>query len=139
MDVIELALSLPPEHAFDRRYNRPVLRAAMDGLVPDPVRVRPYKSRFDGVFASALRSDLAVIERMLTSPDAEIRAYAGESRIRSLLDASPERADAERAWSFELWNLALAECWLRRVSGAPAIADDERPLVTATAADIGRL
>ena len=139
VDVIELALSLPPELAFDRRYNRPVLRAAMHGLVPDPVRIRPYKSRFDDVFASALRRDLPVIERMLTSPDAEIRAYVDASKVRSLLDASPQRADAERAWSFELWNLALAECWLRRVSGAPAIAEEERVLVSATACDIGRL
>jgi hypothetical protein len=111
----------------------------MDGLVPDPVRTRPYKSRFDSVFASALRSDLPVIARMLTASDAEIRAYADASSIHSLLEAPPERADAERAWSFELWNLTLAECWLRSVSGAPAVADEERALVSATAADIGRL
>jgi asparagine synthase (glutamine-hydrolysing) len=139
LDVIELALSLPPELAFDRRYNRPVLRSAMDGLVPDPVRTRPYKSRFDSVFASALRSDLPVIARMLTAPDAEVRAYADASSIHSLLEAPPERADAERAWAFDLWNLTLAECWLRSVSGAPAVADEERALVSATAADIGRL
>ena len=136
LDLVELVLRLPPELAFDRRYNRPVLRAAMDGLVPDRIRLRPYKSRFDPVFAAGIRRDLPAIARLLGNPAAEVRAYADAGRIRALLESSPARPDEERAWCAELWKLALAECWLRHASGAPSLSKEERGLVTATAADI---
>ncbi len=48
-DLVDLVLSLDPELAFDPQLSRPVLRAAVAGLLPDRVRLRPSKSTFDAV------------------------------------------------------------------------------------------
>jgi asparagine synthase (glutamine-hydrolysing) len=139
LDLIELMLRMPPELAFDRRYNRPVVRQAMEGLVPDAVRLRPYKSRFDPVFAGAIEQDLPSIERLLCDPAAEIRGYVPPGTPQALLDSRPADPAALRTWCVELWQLAAAECWLRRISGKPALPPGARALVTATAADIASL
>ena len=34
LELIELVLSLPPELAFDAQYDRPLLRASMEGVSP---------------------------------------------------------------------------------------------------------
>ena len=139
LDLIELALGLPPDLAFDRRYNRPVLRHAMEGLVPDAVRLRPYKSRFDPVFVDGVLGDIPAMERLLSDPSAEIRAYVDGEAARRLLDSRPAEPAALRSWCTEVWQLAVAECWLRRLAGKPACPPEAHVLVSATACDIARL
>lgn len=139
LDLIELALSLPPELAFDRRYNRPVIRHAMEGIVPDAVRLRPYKSRFDPVFVDGVLSDVPAMERLLTDPSSELRAYVGGGAARTLLDSRPAEPAALRSWCTDLWQLAIAECWLRQLAGKPACPADAQMLVSATAGDIASL
>jgi asparagine synthase (glutamine-hydrolysing) len=139
LDVVELALSLPPELAFDRRYNRPLLRDAMDGLVPDQVRLRPYKSRFDPVFARAIDSDRRAMERLLLAPTAELHGFVDRRNLNEVLQTVSGDATGERERATTLWTFALLECWLRRLSGRETFPANAKRLVTATAADIGAL
>jgi asparagine synthase (glutamine-hydrolysing) len=139
VDLIELALRLPPELAFDRRYNRPLLRHAMDGLVPDDVRLRPYKSRFDPVFIDAMRSDRRAIERLLLAPTAELRAFVDPGELQAVRETPPADPAGERERAMKSWTLAMLECWLRRLAGRNTFPANAGELVTATAGDIGRL
>jgi asparagine synthase (glutamine-hydrolysing) len=124
VDLIELALSIPPELAFDRRFNRPVLRQAVDGLVPEEVRVRPYKSNFDPVLVAGVKADLPVLERLLLDADAEVAAYADRRLLRAYLDSPPTGAGQLREWALTIWNLATTECWLRGEAGRDLVPKD---------------
>lgn len=117
VDLIDLVLSFPPELAFDRRYNRPVLREAVRGMVPDAVRRRPYKSNFDAVLIDGLRADLPVVERLLLAPGAEIGAYVDRRGLEAHLASPPGEGAALREWSKLIWFLATMELWLRRQAG----------------------
>jgi hypothetical protein len=113
LDLIELALRLPPELAFDPQLDRPLLRSAFAGIVPDVVRLRSEKSYFTPLFVEALRDhDQAEIRSLLTAPDAEIHAYTNADTVRRhLLDAPAARRGGR--WAWPLWRLVTLECWLR--------------------------
>lgn len=121
VDLIELALSLPPELAFDRRYNRPILRQAVAGLLPDAVRLWPYKSHFDPVLIDGLRADLPAIERLLLAPRAEVGAYVERRRLEEHFASPPADVDALREWSKQIWFLTTIECWLRQQAGSEPV------------------
>jgi hypothetical protein len=111
----------------------------MDGLVPDAVRLRPYKSRFDPVFVDAIERDRRAIERLLLAPAAELHAFVDPSEVGEALERSPGDAAGERERATSLWTFAMLECWLRRLAGRETFPANAKRLVTATAADIGSL
>lgn len=115
-DLVELMLRLPPELSFDVRYDRPLLRAAVEGLVPDEVRLRREKSYFDELFRETLGGpDLPAVRSLLGDPRAEVNAYVQPGVVRSLLlDAPAARRGAHWAWA--VWRLVTAECWLRHLA-----------------------
>jgi hypothetical protein len=139
LDLIELALSLPPELAFDRRYNRPLLRHAVDGLVPEAVRVRPYKSRFDPVFAEGILADRPLIEQLLLSADAEVGEFVDRSLLRERLESPPTASAPLRSWCVELWHLATLECWLRRQAGREPLSLRSQGLLSPATTDLALL
>lgn len=124
LDVVELALRLPPRASLDPRRNRPLLRAAMAGLVPDSVRLRPQKAWFDSLIIDCLTgADAAAIRELLTGPRAELRAYVRvETLVRRLFDDdAPRRADPF-GWMWQVWRLLTLECWLRAEQAPPPAA-----------------
>lgn len=113
LELIQLVLRLPPELAFDRRYDRPLLRSAMNSVVPDRVRLRAEKSFFTPLFVEALSvHDHAKIRELLTASDAEIRAYARPEVVRERLLDAPA-AQRGGSWAWALWRVVMLECWLR--------------------------
>ncbi len=114
LDLIELMLRVPPELSFDARFDRPLLRSAMHGLVPDSIRLRTEKSFFTPLFVEAVdRHDRQRIVELLEARDAASRAYTQPDVVRRLLlEAPPERRGGHWAWA--LWRLVMLECWLRR-------------------------
>ncbi len=115
LDLIETVLRLPPEHGFDPNLTRPLLRNAMRGLVPEPVRMRRGKSYFDPLLIDRLAAtDGPQLARLLMAPDAEVRRFADPTGVRTLVEGGPH-ADprGERSWVRDVWRLATAECWLR--------------------------
>jgi asparagine synthase (glutamine-hydrolysing) len=111
--LVELALRLPPELSFDARYDRPLLRAAVEGLVPDEVRLRPDKSYFNELFRDTLSGpDWPAVRTLLDGTSPEVNAYVRPELVRSLLlDAPANRRGGYWAWA--VWRLATVECWLR--------------------------
>jgi asparagine synthase (glutamine-hydrolysing) len=121
VDLIEGVLSFPPELAFDRRFNRPVLREAVAGLVPDEARLRPYKSNFDPVIVAGMEADLPLVESLLLSPGANVLAYVDRDALAAYLASPPQPLGARRAWAMSLWYLGTLECWLRLQAGEEAL------------------
>jgi asparagine synthase (glutamine-hydrolysing) len=124
VDLIEKVLTFPPEIAFSRRYNRPVLRAALEGLVPDEARLRPYKSNFDQVIAAGTIADLPLLEGLLTGPGAHVGAYVDRDLLAAYLTSTPTPEAARRAWARSIWQLSTLECWLRVQAGEEALPED---------------
>lgn len=114
LDLIELALRLPPDLAFDPTVDRALLRSAIPA-VPDVVRRRTTKSYFTPVLVDAIDAhDAETVRRLLTARDAAVRAYARPELVREhLLDVPADRRGNDRAWA--LWRLATLEYWLRSV------------------------
>jgi asparagine synthase (glutamine-hydrolysing) len=115
LDLVELCLRQPPLATFDRHRNRPVLRAAMAGLLPDAVRLRPQKALFDSVLVDSLAGpDEALARALLSDPGAELRAYVDQGELqRTLFDDAAQRRRQPFRWMWQLWRLSTAECWLR--------------------------
>jgi len=112
LDLVELCLRMAPEETFDRHRSRPVLRAAMSGLLPDPVRMRPQKALFDSLLIECLTGpDHALAVEVLCDPAAELGAYVDLPAMRSALLG--EGAQRSFRWMWQLWRLLSAECWLR--------------------------
>lgn len=114
-DLVQLALRQPPRATLDRRFTRPVLRASMAGLLPDAVRLRPGKARFESLIVDCLTgSDGAAVRRLLTDPRAELGAYVELDGLRRVLfDTDRELRDSPFRWMWQVWRLTTAECWLR--------------------------
>jgi asparagine synthase (glutamine-hydrolysing) len=135
LDLVELVLRQPPLSTFDRDRNRPALRAAMAGLLPDTVRLRAHKALFDSLIVDTLSGpDLGAVRRLLCDPRAELGAYVELGAMRRALlerpaagargpSAGSRVSTRERfTWMQHVWRLATAECWLR----AQADPADER-------------
>jgi asparagine synthase (glutamine-hydrolysing) len=120
LDLVELSLRLPPLATFDRYRSRPLLRNAMAGVLPDAVRLRPQKALFDSVLLDCLDgADGATASRLLSDPQAELRAYVDQHRLEHALSVrSRERREQPFRWMWQLWRLTTAECWLRSQAGA---------------------
>lgn len=129
LDLVELSLRQPPEQTLDPRFSRPVLRAAMAGLLPDSVRLRPQKALFESLIASTLRGpDGAAVKEILTAPDAEIGAYVDRKRMADELFGSEAlwKKDEFR-WMWQVWRLLTAEVWLRSLKAGNRSAEPNTP------------
>jgi asparagine synthase (glutamine-hydrolysing) len=116
VDLIELVLGLPPELAFDPRLDRPLLREAMRGLLPERVRLRADKVFFTVLLRDALTgTDRGAVGRTLTGAPLELGALVDARRLAALWAAGPDAcARGPWAWSAEIWRVFALERWLRR-------------------------
>jgi asparagine synthase (glutamine-hydrolysing) len=132
VDLIEYCLRLPPELAFDRRFDRPLVREAMSDLLPEAVRVQTQKADFTRFCERAMvNADAPGIGRLLTAPDALIGAYADLAWIGAAwAQTTAGRGTPEQLAT--LWRLAAAEAWLKE-QASPGFADAalDRPDVPA--------
>jgi asparagine synthase (glutamine-hydrolysing) len=122
VDLIEYCLRLPPELAFDRRFDRPLIREAMSDLLPEQVRVQTQKADFTRFCERAMvNADAPGIARLLTAPDALIGAYADLEWVRETWGRTAA-GQGKPQWLAALWRLTAAEVWLQTQSD-PGFAD----------------
>ena len=116
-------LRADPRIAFDPLLNRPLLRGAAEGLIPEEVRLRPGKSTFDAVFQRSIHGpERPALERLLRRPDAEVGAYVDLEAVDRELLAPGWSAPGRGARTLLLWRLATAELWLSMQADAQAPA-----------------
>jgi asparagine synthase (glutamine-hydrolysing) len=124
VDLVELALRLPPADSFARAHDRVAIRRALAGVLPDEVRLPERKARFNDLVADCLMgADRPLVERVLRDQRAEVHAWVAPATLRTrLLDAPLERHPVHPfVGAQELWRLVTVELWLR------AQADPELP------------
>ncbi len=111
LELVEAVLRLPPEFGFDPLRDRPLLRDALTGYVPEAVRRRTDKARFNPLLAAALGGTEG--KRMLAAlaePGAPVRAYLAGPALDRLLSSLPPRSGASQ---MRLWRVGIADLWLR--------------------------
>jgi asparagine synthase (glutamine-hydrolysing) len=112
LDLLELALRQPPLATFDRHRNRPILRSAMASSLPDLVRLRASKARFDSLITESLDgADGISVRALLTDPAARLGEYVDLTVLDETFFGTAQGPPFRRMW--QLWRLATAECWLR--------------------------
>lgn len=120
LDLVTLCLRQSPAATLDRRFSRPVLRQSIAGLVPDSVRLRPRKARFESLVIDCLTgAEMATVRDLLTDPGAAIREYVDQKQMqRQLLDGAGGIELGSFHWMWLVWRLLTAEVWLRsEISG----------------------
>ncbi|MCB0232178.1 MAG: hypothetical protein KDH90_24180, partial [Anaerolineae bacterium] len=67
--LLEFVLAVPADQLGRPQQTRWVLRAAMTGLLPEAVRLRPGKTTFHPLFVvGLLRRERTTVERLLADP-----------------------------------------------------------------------
>jgi asparagine synthetase B (glutamine-hydrolysing) len=105
--LADFVLTLPPELAFDPGLDRALARSAMEGLVPDAVRLDDRKPYFNDLLRDALAGPDRALAAELAGAD-ELRPYVRAEGVAELL-ARPEGP----AWPLDVWRVAAAAAWLR--------------------------
>jgi asparagine synthase (glutamine-hydrolysing) len=102
--------SLPPEMRFGPLGPKHILRVALDGVLPDSVRLNRKKTRFDGL----LRPRLA---RILSSGILQdcILERESVSRRGQAIKAATAAASTEMGF-MHAWTIVSTELWLRHIS-----------------------
>lgn len=63
--LVDFLSRVPPHFLFSRGWSKLLLRQAMDGILPDTVRLRPQKSNFNDVLFQGIREEQRRIKRLI--------------------------------------------------------------------------
>ena len=110
LPLIETVLRLPPDAQFDPVRDRPLLRDALRGLIPETVRTRYDKSHFTTLVLAGMRAEEANLIGPLRRADAPVRAYVAQEPLERKLGVAPDGRSLLGAGS--LWRVAIANQWL---------------------------
>jgi asparagine synthase (glutamine-hydrolysing) len=124
-ELIELVLGLPPELGFDPELDRPLLRRALAGELPEETLGDTRKPFFNALACAAMTGpDLSRLRELLREPHPELAARVHADAVSALVAGAGSGA-APPGWEVDLWRLATLESWLRRQAdpngGAPRI------------------
>jgi asparagine synthase (glutamine-hydrolysing) len=108
--LTEAALALPPRPRFDPVRDRPLLREALRGAIPEAVRTRHAKSHFTSLVLAGMRAEEDGLIEPLGRADAPVRAYVTRDGLERKLGVTPE--DRSILGAASLWRLAIANRWL---------------------------
>jgi hypothetical protein len=113
--LIEASLAIPPDYEFDRRFDRPLIREALGGAVPDEIRLSPLKSNLAPYYHRGVAEvDLPYIRRVLLAPDAEVYKYVDRAFVERLVERPPKVGDPSWIyWLSPIWAILTTETWLR--------------------------
>jgi asparagine synthase (glutamine-hydrolysing) len=110
LPTTETALRLPPRPQFDPVRDRPLLRDALSGLIPEQVRTRHAKSHFSPLVLAGMRADESRLIEPMRRTDAPVRAYVAPDALERHLAVAPDDRSMLAAGS--LWRVAIANSWL---------------------------
>ena len=86
--VVEFLTRVPPHIKYARGSSKLLLRQAMEGLVPDDVRLRDVKTNFLGPVIHGMREEQARIKGMLEDGYLVASGWVNQQAILSLYDQS---------------------------------------------------
>jgi asparagine synthase (glutamine-hydrolysing) len=114
-DLIAFLMAIPGEIQNWNGVPRGLLREAMQGVLPEPVRRRTWKGTFSSAVNRGVAQDFPKIVRALSSDSMAVRlGYLDATRLApqvSQLSAGLLRPDCDASWS--LADLFGFEVWLQ--------------------------
>lgn len=113
--LLETTLRLPPQAQFDPVRDRPLLRDALIGLIPESVRARHAKSHFTPLVLAGIRAEESALIEPLRQADAPVRAYVVPEALDRMIGGSPD--DRQMFGAGPLWRVAIADRWLAAQPG----------------------
>lgn len=125
LQLVDFVLRCPPALAFDRGVDRPLIRTAVRGRVPELVRLRRDKAQFNALQNDSLAlADGKAVERLLGSSRALVNAYIDPQAVRDgpLAAMARHGRGGGGGWTMPVWRLVTLECWLRGLED-PGFAD----------------
>jgi asparagine synthetase B (glutamine-hydrolysing) len=144
LNLVEFALSIPPELDFDSRYDRPNIRESLKGSVPDSLRLDRRKSNLAAFYHYGwIERDLPLVRKVLLSRDVETQRFVRPGYIAGLLDDPPPIGGKDwMLWGPKVWGLLAVECflqyqtdpeWATRLLNSPELALPSSRVVAAPA------
>ncbi len=119
-ELVELILSLPAEAIVRHGWSRAILRQAMKGVLPEPVRRRRKKIGFTTPEMRWFRAERAAVRGILHSPAFQARPYWDGAAVVSAFEACYEGRLEE---SLFFWRVLDAEAWLRVFHGPMPLSE----------------
>jgi asparagine synthase (glutamine-hydrolysing) len=107
--LVEHALRLPPEMRIRNGVGKHVLREAMRGILPEPVRTRRGKGGIDARILWAFNREAPRLRALLRDPLVAERGWVNAGALRAAVEAA--RCGEVRNLPFLLCTLSL-ETWL---------------------------
>lgn len=124
--LVCFALALPVESRAIPGQSKPLFRQAMQGIIPDSIRNRTGKTGFDSIYGRGLKANLAHLERLVRSPDAEqLDIFDLDALSHALRDAAAGLGDVIACERLNK-SLALIE-WRRQSSRITEQGSQEIP------------
>jgi asparagine synthase (glutamine-hydrolysing) len=121
--LVEHAFSLPPQHKIYGGTTKYVLREAMRGILPEPIRLRQDKKGYPTPFGLWIRDHHSNwLRELVLSSRALQRGFVREDVVRRTVDE--HLAGRDHAWP--LFRLATLELFCRRFIDGPFVADAPR-------------
>jgi asparagine synthase (glutamine-hydrolysing) len=119
--LVQFMLAVP-DHLLQRgTETRPVLRAAVEGLIPEEIRARRDKGAFHDVLDRGLATEkLRWAGALLLDPDALWRGFIEESAVRSWVESSPTDNWGKIGYLHAIYG----ELWRRERAGLPRPSAD---------------
>ena len=106
--LVQLCFSMPNAHKVDRGETKKVLRAAMRGMVPDPVLDRKDKTGFTTPgHVVWLRGALS---HLIEGDWTELDGYVDRRALRTVLDRYQRGDNSEALF---VWRLAMLRLWMQ--------------------------
>jgi asparagine synthase (glutamine-hydrolysing) len=111
-ELVELMLGLPPELGFDPNVDRPLLRRALRGALPEERLRDDTKPVFNSLVDTSLReNDNQALRELLADPHPELASRVRSTALAAMLDRPSAHHPIK--WGLDMWRLASLEMWLR--------------------------
>lgn len=114
--VVEAVLSILPHERYTPWRYKPVLAAAMRGLVPDVILDRSTKGDCEESVDRALQEHVPDLLELFADSLLARRGLIDVARLRTTLLTPPQTGDV---WSAQLEATLGAELWLREIAARP--------------------
>ncbi len=114
VELVELVLATAPELSFDPVHDRPLLRGALRGRLPDRLRLRESKPAFNDLMVEQLSGpEAAAAAAWLGGGGSALGAIADVAALRRMVQAGPRaHPGGPRRWAHEVWRAVAAQSWL---------------------------
>ncbi len=114
-ELVELVLSMPADAIVRDGWSRAIFRQAMEGVLPEAIRLRRKKIGFTTPEIRWLRSQRAAIQGVFRSPSFASRPYWDGPAVARAFKAC---CDGELEESPFFWRVLDIEAWLRVFHGS---------------------